>query len=157
MHVCLIHDVPCKSACILLMHSCLRQQLISGFLMCIYTLHGRKRDRNKTCYPWWCLLHGCKNNPTGVWMTCSLQMQLIARMWGIKGRAWEVMNHRVRPCSAPISSPIENGPINDGYMHWLRQNLRNIVCCIYCTIEFIYYPRDARAETVQASCSNRYV
>ena len=60
-------------------------------------------------------------------------------------------------CSEAFSSPIATGPINDGYMHWLRQNLRNIVCCIYCTIEFIHYPRDARADTVHASYSNRYV
>ena len=67
-----------------------------------------------------------------------------------KGRAWEVMNHRVRPCSEAISSPTASGPINDGYMHWFRQNLHNIVCCKYRTFESINYPRDARAETVHA-------
>ena len=68
-----------------------------------------------------------------------------------KGHAWEVMNHRVRPCSEAISSPTASGPINDGYMHWFRQNLHNIVCCKYRTFESINYPRDARAETVHAS------
>ena len=130
---------------VMLMHSCLRRQLISGFLRRIFPAWSQTRYiGTKLATPdIYCMAARTTQRECGwhVRSKCSwVHIEVHEQSWTIG------FDHADKKSSSPPAS----GPINDGYMHWFRQNLHNIVCCKYRTFESINYPRDARAETVHA-------
>jgi hypothetical protein len=150
MHVCLIHDVPCKSACMLLMHACLRRQLISGFLVCIFPAWSQTRYiGTKLAIPD-AYVFDAKTTQRECGYDLFVPNELSAHMCAHGGRSCMRSHEPSSWTSETFSLPIASGPMHYNVRHtdFARLYMHKIVCCIYTYIgrSSLFIFRETRAR-----------